>query len=309
MIYFWIALGVLSVLGAAFFAACFVCYRMAFYVTKKQRQTPLPLPDGEQYAPYNERIRNWAAETEKLPYTEYSIVSFDKTVLFGRFYEYKKGAPMELMFHGYRGSAKRDLAGGVERCFRLGRSAFIVDQRGSGKSGGKVISFGVNEHKDCLCWVKFLTETFGKEQKIILTGISMGASTVLMAAGKPLPENVIGVLADCGYNSQKEIIKKVIGEMGLPKGAGYLLVKVGARLFGGFDLEETSAEEAMKSCTLPVIFFHGKEDDFVPSFMSERNFEACRGRKQIVIIEKAGHGLAYPASPEAYLKAAGEFFQ
>jgi hypothetical protein len=37
----------------------------------------------------------------------------------------------------------------------------------------------------------------------------MGASTVLMAAGQDLPKNVIGVLADCGYTSAKEIIQEV----------------------------------------------------------------------------------------------------
>ena len=34
--------------------------------------------------------------------------------------------------------------------------------------------------------------------KIILTGVSMGASTVLMAAGNELPENVVAVRRDGG---------------------------------------------------------------------------------------------------------------
>ena len=136
----------------------------------------------------------------------------------------------------------------------------------------------------------------------------MGAATVLMAAGEPLPKNVIGVLADCGYNSPKDIIKKVIKQIGLPPCIGYFFVKLGARIYGHFDLEETSPEEALKKCTLPVIFIHGESDDFVPCEMSQKNYDACRSKKKIVTIKDAGHGLSYPVSPEQYLSELKEFF-
>ena len=152
----------------------------------------------------------WMKEARKLVTEEFSIVSFDGLRLYGKFYEYEPDAPIELMFHGYRGSAERDLCGGVQRCFALGRSCLIVDQRTSEKSEGHVISFGINERRDCRAWVDFAVEHFGPDVKIVLTGISMGAATVMMAAGEPLPANVIGVLADCGYTSAKDIIKKVI---------------------------------------------------------------------------------------------------
>lgn len=307
---FWIVLGIAVFFLAAFFVITYICFRMAFYVpnrnSKNYKVAELPL--GEAYDPYREKIEKWAAETKAMPHEEFSITSFDNLKLYGKFYEYKKDAPIELMFHGYRGSAQRDLAGGVQRCFALGRSAFIVDQRCSEKSEGNVITFGINEHKDCLCWVDFMIRHFGSDVKIILTGISMGAATVLMAAGKPLPRNVIGVLADCGYNSPKDIIKTVIKQMGLPCSIGYFFVKLGARLFGRFDLEETSPEEAVKNCTLPVIFFHGEADDFVPAIMSKINYDACKSRKMLVTIENAGHGLSYPADPERYLSALKEFF-
>ena len=153
-----------------------------------------------------------------------------------------------------------------------------------------------------------MVEHFGPDVKIILCGISMGASTVLMAAGKPLPKNVIGVLADCGYNSAKDIIKKVIRQMHLPADISYPFVKLGAKLYGHFDLEETSPEEALKHCKIPVIFFHGESDDFVPCEMSRANYEACASRKRLVTIPGAGHGLCYPVDPEKYLSELRDFF-
>lgn len=311
MLAFWIILAVLLVLGGAFFAILYYCFRQAFYVPDRdpEKIDMGSYPDGDIYIPFREKMAHWVKETKALPQEEYSITSFDGLTLYGKYYEYEKGAPTELMFHGYRGSALRDLAGGVSRCFKIKHSAFIVDQRCSEKSGGNVISFGINEHRDCLRWVDFLVQHFGPDVKIILTGISMGAATVLMAAGKPLPQNVIGVIADCGYNSPKDIIKKEVKSMGLPVGLGYWFVKTAARIMGKFDLEEYSPEEAVKSCSVPVIFFHGDTDDYVPCQMSRINYEACASKKHLVMIEGAGHGLAYPVAPEKYVKELKDFFE
>ena len=307
---FWWLLGSAAFLVAAVLLIAYICYRMAFYVSRKPKaQTDeIEIPNGEIYEPFRPKMEAWARQTRALPHEEFSITSFDGLPLYGNFYEFSPGAPVEIMFHGYRGSAERDLPGGVQRCFAVGRSALVVDQRCSGKSGGHVITFGVNEHRDCLAWANFAAEHFGPERKLILTGISMGASTVLMAAGNPLPSNVIGILADCGFNSARDIIQKVIRQIGLPPKISYPFVKLGARLYGGFDLEETTAEEAMKKCALPVIFFHGEDDDFVPCEMSRINYDACAAQKHLVTIPGAGHGLSYAIAPEKYLAELRGFF-
>lgn len=288
----------------------YYCYRLGFYASPRVPLGPdeYELPEGEIYEAFHASMKKWTMETRQTPHDTFTIQSFDGLTLYGRYYELEPGAPIELMFHGYRGSAERDLSGGMQRCFQLGRSAFIVDQRCSGSSQGKTITFGVNEHKDCLAWIDFVVNHFGPDVKIILTGLSMGASTVLMAGGHPLPKNVIGILADCGYHSQKEIILSVISQMGLPAKAVYPFVKLGAKLFGHFDLEEITPEEAVKNCTVPVLFFHGDDDDYVPCYMSQRNYNACASRKQLVIIPGAGHGLSYPVGKEQYLQPAKEFF-
>ena len=288
----------------------YILFRIVFYVPNRKagKTDEIAVPEGKIYEPFWDDMRNWILKTRSLPSEVCSIRSFDGLNLYGKYYEYAPGAPIELMFHGYRGDAERDLSGGVFRCFALGRSALIVDQRCSGSSEGKVITFGIHEHRDCLDWINFVINKFGPDVRIILTGISMGAATVLMAAGKGLPANVIGVLADCGFNSAKDVIQSVARGIGLPAKVLYPLVKLGAKLYGHFDLEEYSPEEAMESCKVPVIFFHGLADDYVPCEMSRVNYLACSSRKRLVLIHGAGHGLAYPVSPEYYLHEAGEFF-
>ena len=288
----------------------FFCYRVTFFSPKRKIQSDdtIELPNGKTYIPFHTSMKYWSQQVQALPHQNVEITSFDGLTLRGKYYEFAPDAPIELMFHGYRGNAKRDMSGGVLRCFQLGHSALIVDQRGSGLSDGHVISFGINEHRDCLSWLDFMVQRFGSDVKIILTGVSMGAATVLTAADKPLPSNVIGILADCGYTSAKEIIYKVMRQIHVSPTLLYPFIRLGARLFGHFSLEETSPIQAMQNCTVPVIFFHGESDDYVPCEMSRKNYEACTARKMLVTIPDAGHCLCYPVAPDVYLKALKEFF-
>jgi len=303
-------LGLAAFLAAATVAVAYVCYRMAFYAPPRRPSPddPIDTPQGDIYDPFRPQMEIWAAEARKLPHENVSITSFDGLKLTGKYYEYAPGATIELMFHGYRGNAERDLSGGVQRCAMLGRSALLVDQRCSGGSDGHVITFGVKEHRDCLSWLEFMVEKFGPEQKIILTGISMGAATVLCCADKELPPNVVGILADCGYDSPKTIIQEVIRQMKLPAELAYPFVKLGAKLFGHFDLEGVTPISAMPGAKVPVIFFHGEADAFVPCSMSRVMYEVCGSRKQLVTVPGAGHGLSFPMDQEGYLQAAREFF-
>lgn len=306
----YVTLGVLGGIALLILITSFVCFMMTFYSPRRKPvgKDEYPMPPGEIYEPYHEAMRDWVKSIRSMPHEDIEITSYDGLRLCGKYYEYKKGAPTELLFHGYQGSAERDLCGGVERCFAIGRNALIINQRASAESEGSVITFGIREHKDCLSWIDYAVSRFGKDTKIIITGVSMGAATVMMAAGEQLPENVACVLADCGYSSAKKIIKKVIRDMGLPADFFYPFVKLGALIFGGFRLEENSPIEAMKRCKIPVIFIHGDTDDFVPCDMSRELYEACASeKKKLVTIPGAGHGLAFPANKEMYLNALTEF--
>ena len=226
-------------LAALCLLIAFGCYVYSFYEPPRKSKNPdvIEIPKGEIYEAHREKMENWVRQMRAMPSESFEITSFDGLKLRAKFYEYAPGAPIELMFHGYRGNAERDLAG-----------------------------------------------------------------------GEKLPPNVRGILADCGYSSAREIMAHVMGQMGLPAKLCYPFVKLGARLFGHFDLDETSPVEAVKNCQLPVIFFHGESDDFVPCDMSRINFEACGGRKRLVTIPGAGHGLAYAVEPDRYVEELYDFF-
>lgn len=283
---------------------------MTFLANRKEFDSnKYNLPKGKIYEKHHEQLIKWIDFARSYPYKEYSIKSFDGLTLKGKYFECNPGGIIEILFHGYRGNSESDLSGGIQRCFSLKRNVLLVDHRASGLSDGKIITFGVNEHKDCLKWIDFVIDTFGNNVKIVISGVSMGAATVMMAAGRDLPSNVIHVLADCGYSSQKEIIKKVIKEMKLPDNLLYPFVKASAKIFGGFDLEEITPVEAMKKCKIPVIFFHGKTDSFVPWYMSKECFEALNAHKTFVTMPESGHGLCYIDDIHGYVKAINDFME
>lgn len=304
----WILL-LLLFIGIIVILTSYVCFVMVFKTAKRKKlgKGEYDLPPGEIYEPHYPQMKIWIDEIRAMDRERVEITSFDGLKLRGYYYEYSPNSPIELIFHGYGGNAERDLSGGVERCFALGRSVILIDQRGAGESEGNVCSFGINERRDCLEWIKFATEKFGKERYLTIGGVSMGAATVMMASGEELPDNVRCVMADCGYSSSKKIICKVVKEMKLPFKLVYPFIKLGGRLFGGFDLEEKSPVEAVAKSKTPIVFIHGDVDDFVPYDMSVECFNACNAPKKLVTIEGAGHGLAFPVNREKYINSLHDF--
>lgn len=310
MEWYYIVLIILSIILFIVLFVSFICFRLTFYSKNKGTNTnEIKLPDNFIYKKYEDIICADINEVRTYPYKEYSIKSFDGLTLYAKYYERFPGAPIEIMFHGYRGTAERDLSTGIKRAFRCGRNALLVDQRGSGKSEGHVLTFGINERHDCVSWAKFASKEFGENTKLIITGISMGAATVLMASVLDLPKNVIGVLSDCGYNNPSDIIKKVIKDIKLSPKIFYPFIKLGARIYGKFNLEETSPYECVQKTKLPTIFFHGDNDNLVPCDMSIKLYNACASEKKIVTIKGAEHGVSYLADPDKYVEELNSFFK
>lgn len=306
-----IAIGIILGVAVLVLLTAFICFMRVFYIPTRKilKDDEFEIPPDDIYQEMRDELIGWMKAIRGKETKQFTITSFDGLTLYGYYYEYEKGAPIELLFHGYQGSAERDLSAAVERCFALGRSAILIDQRAGGRSDGHVTTFGINEHKDCLRWIDFAIEKFGADVKLYIGGVSMGAATVMMAGGKGLPKNVVYVLADCGYSSQAEMIQKVIKEMKLPVKFLYPFVKLGAKIFGRFDLEETTPIESIKNCKTPIIFLHGDNDTLVPCEMSERLYNECPAPKKFAKIKGAGHGLAYPKDKESYLNAIKEFDQ
>ena len=290
---------------AAVLAFSYYAYRTAFYVSPKKRDQLLELPKDESYdSDYSTRLYY---EMVAIPYEEVRITAHDGTPLYGRYYHVADGAPLQIQFHGYRGSSIRDFCGGNKLAREAGQNTLMIDQRAHGQSGGSMITFGIRERLDCLDWANYAAERFGTHTPIFLTGISMGAATVLMASDLPLPQNVVGIIADCPYSSPAAIIRKVCKEMGFPPAIAFPLIKLGAFLYGGLRFGDCSAERSVAHSNFPILLIHGEADEFVPCEMSRSIYAACNSRKEIHTFEKAQHGLSYIQDTPRYEKTVQAF--
>lgn len=308
------AVTVLLILAAIFVLGVYVIYRICFGEYREpytEGEIRKYMPKGPAYTPFldviEQGIRNVMEEKE---YETVEIISVDGLKLRGQYYHRKDGAPLVIFFHGYKGTIYRDGNGIFSFSKKNGINLLLVNQRSQGLSEGKTITFGIMERLDCKCWVEYAVNRFGSDVRIGIFGISMGAATVMMAADLGLPENVKGILADCGFTSPKEIICTVMKRINLPPKLCYPLAKLGAKWFGKFNLEEASAVDSMKKCRLPVLFVHNGGDEFVPFWMSEKCFASCASEdKTFLRVTGNGHGLSWCLEPEKYLSAMTVFFE
>ena len=201
--------------------------------------------------------------------------------------------------HGYSGSAN-DMARYAKRYYSMGYSLIIPDARAHGTSEGHVRGMGWLERLDIPIWInKILSEH--EDAKIALFGISMGATTVMMTSGEELPKQVCAVIEDCGYSSAWDEFEKQLKNMfHLPSFPLMNVASIVTKIRGGYSLKEASAVNQLKKCKLPVLFIHGKDDQFVPFEMLDIVYDAATTEKEKLAVENAGHAMSSTKEPEIY---------
>ena len=256
------------------------------------------------------------------------IQSEDGLKLHARLMDQSGAKGTVLMFHGYRTHPEVDFSASSHVYYECGNRIVHIDQRAAGESEGKYIGFGVLESRDCCLWAQYIANRFGTDQKIILAGLSMGASTVLMATAHhedrrvrincsmeepmevsmTLPKNVTGIVADSAFSSPYDIIKKRIRTTYHCNGR-LLTIAIGiwSRMLAHYSLKELSVPDVMKHNTIPVLLVHGTEDSNVPVEMTVKIAENCQAPKQVLLVKGAEHGTGYLVDNEAYKKALQEF--
>lgn len=274
-------------------------YFKVFYSPKHGRNM-YRLPNGEQYLEHNAVIQHTMEDIDALPFEQVYIKSHDGLRLAARYYHVRDNAPLSICFHGYKSSAIRDCSFGGFYFLKKNYNVLLVDQRAQCKSEGHTITFGVKEQIDCLDWVNYASARFGTQTKIVLFGVSMGATAVLLVTSLALPKNVLAAIADSPYSSPGDIIKKVCRDKRLPVHLVYPLIWLGAFLYGKFNLSKGNATDAVRSANIPMLIIHGEEDRFVPCEMSAEI--ACANQRMVCreIIPGAGHGLSYLVDKKHY---------
>lgn len=296
-------------LVALILLASFYVYRSAFFSARNTHVRPDEPIKGEQYAQFSQHLLRISGIMERFPFEPVTIESFDGLKLHGRYYHTADGAPLEILMHGYKSHPYRDCAGGHALARKMGFNILVADQRAHGESEGNTITFGIKERRDCLSWIRWANSRFGNQTPLILSGISMGGATVLMTADLDLPENVSCIMADCPYSSPAAIIEKVCQDKHYPVKLCRPFLYLGALLFAGIRLNESSAIQAVTKTRIPILLIHGEDDRFVPCDMSREIAAYCKGNVQLHTFPHASHGLCYMIDPVRYEKTVLDFLK
>lgn len=199
-----------------------------------------------------------------------------------------------VMVHGYQGTPSIDFSAAAKFYYKNGFSLFLPDQRAHCQSEGNYITFGAFERYDIVDWCKYVDDYTGNKCQFILSGVSMGATTVLPAAAEPDMIKLNYITADCGYTTPRRIFTDVFKQWyHLPPFPILNIADYICRDRAGFSFDEFSTLEAVKHLPAPVTFIHGEADYFVVTQNSLDNFAACTSEKQLITVPGAAHGISY----------------
>lgn len=308
----WIiaAVTALAVILSVFFLLCNILVDVAL-VPEKMEQTQafsditeeaiaaqVHTSDIEQnHMKAMEQTKSWLAEARM---EELSITTQDGYRLAGQMIlQEGESHKWVMLLHGYTGW-KEEMYPIAYEYARRGYQVLCPDMRCSGESEGDFIGMGWTDRLDNMLWLEEILKR-DKQAEIVIQGQSMGGASALMMTGEDLPKQVKAVVSDCGYTDVYRMFQKQLKEWfhlpGFPLLDGANLV---LQLRGGYNIRKASGLEAVKKSSVPILFIHGDQDQFVPPGMAKELYEAAECEKELLIIKGAGHAQAQDKDPKLY---------
>ena len=208
-----------------------------------------------------------------------------------------------FIVHGFRSSGPEAAGPFLSFYHRRGIDVFACDHEAAGDSAGRRFTYGCEEARCCLQWLRRLIARYGPEVRILLHGFSMGAATVLLISDR-CPPQVKFLVSDSSYTSGPEILRfKTAGHPGV-----YPVLAASARVLDGLDLRETDVRPHLLKTNRPVLFVHGTADPTVPCRMGRELYALCPADKDLLLVSGGRHvesifrvRAAYEAKLDAFL--------
>ncbi len=314
-----------AIIGAGIFTACVgAVTAISYSLTKKfigiamDREEPKiirknieKLSGLSDMSQLIEKMNTKAEALENSGTETVEIISDDSLKLVGHWKGSKNAKRVIVAMHGWRSTWAKDF-GIISDFWEQNDCAVLyAEQRAQGESEGEYMTFGLLERYDCLAWINWVNQKTGGTLPIYLAGLSMGATTILMTAGLELPQNVVGIMADCGFTSPHEIWKHIVSSNFHISYGGVtaLFADAMSKQKINMSAKEYSTLDAMKECKVPVLFIHGTDDRFVPVEMTYENYKACACEKRLLVVPGAEHGMSYIIDEKAYKQAVVKFWK
>ena len=214
-----------------------------------------------------------------------------------------------LLIHGYNDSHWRMLQLGHMYYRTLGYNIIVPDQFAHGESEGDHIRMGWLDRLAMKQWLDVAADLFGEDLCIVVHGVSMGGATTMMLSGEAdLPASVKCFVDDCGYTSVDDQFTYILRrDFGLPRWPIIPVTSLVNKWKNGWSFTEASSIEQVKRCQRPMLFIHGEMDDYVPTEMVYRLYDAHPGEKALWIAPGSAHANSFKDHPAEYTQQVKAF--
>ena len=249
-----------------------------------------------------DRIWYFSQEIEEL-----NLKSYDGLNLKGYFLN-NHSNKLAILVHGYHGRYY-SVVSQARIFFENGFDVLSINNRCHDSSEGKFFTMGKRESKDLVDWINLMLKR-NPNYQIALYGISMGGHIVMInGSKKDINPNVKCIIEDCGYNSLKKELLLIMKQGGF-KMVHFIvsLADLYSRVIYHFSYTKT-VTKAFKNLKLPILIFHGKDDNYVPTYNADLNEQAVPKNvyKEKHIFEGCGHTQCVVNQKEKYATILNDF--
>ena len=181
-----------------------------------------------------------------------------------------------------------------------GYNIVLFDERFHGDSGGEFTTLGYLEKDDLYTMISDTFSKYGEDIFVGTYGESMGAATVLLEAVND--KRVKFVVSDCGFADFGLLIRQLSwSRFRMPVYPFHWFVLIVFKLATGFSIRGISPIRDINKINVPIMFVHGKADQYISSKHTVDMYEKYIGDKQLFLADNnAQHAGSYAADQENY---------
>ena len=213
-----------------------------------------------------------------------------------------------LMFPGYA-TSKDVLLEQASWFYEMGWSSLLVDFRGAGGSTGSDTTLGAQEAQDVLVTLNYARHEW-PDAKLVLYGVSMGASAVLRAyvleGARP-----DGLILESPFDSLLNTVRNRFDAMGLPAFPSAELMVFWGSVQHGFNGFAHNPADYAASVRCPTLLMYGGADPRVTPEQSMAIYDRLDplAGKLRVAFPDAGHESLIVSGRDKWVESVGRFLR
>ena len=248
--------------------------------------------------------------------TDYEYIEYESDLGMFPAYLTSKGETGVVIFvHGFRGAFERDFTAMLRApdFENLGYRSMIISYRNDAnapKDPSGLYQYGVTEWIDLDNAIKYVEQNINPD-KIVLWGTSGGGGPVTSwLQNNPDSDRVDGIIFEAPVISFWESVE-VNGKARYPflPELFFPYIKLFTEIRYGVDFDTMDFRDALVKSEVPVLLFHGDDDEWVPVDMSDYIADNRRTNFTYIRMSNVGHVTSWNADPVRYIFEIEKFLE